>query len=201
MKTAGLVLILIGLCIVSMSAAADRSVKRGEYLTTLLGCGGCHTEGALLGRPDGPWLAGSSVGVAWSDYNEGVSPAVVFPSNLTPDRQTGLGKWSREEIADAILTGVTHQRDVLVPVMPWRNYSLLKEKDAQDIAAYLKSLPATEKTIPANVPVGGTAKNTYIRLGVFIFDPENGGERAIVPEDPKGRKDPKDKTPPDRGTN
>ncbi len=189
MKKAGLVLIVIGLCMVSMSAAADRAAKRGEYLTTLLGCGGCHTEGALLGRPDGPWLAGSSVGVAWSDYNEGVAPAVVFPSNLTPDRQTGLGKWSRQDIADAILTGVTHQRDVLVPVMPWRNYSLLKEKDALDIAAYLRSLPATEKKIPANVPVGGTATNAYIRLGVFIFDPANGGEQAVLPGDANNAED------------
>lgn len=184
MKKTGLVLMLTGLCLVSMNAAADKSVKRGEYLTTLLGCGGCHTEGALLGRPYGPWLAGSSVGVAWSDYNEGVAPAVVFPSNLTPDRETGLGKWSRQDIADAILTGVTHQRDVLVPVMPWRNYSLLKARDADDIAAYLKSLPATEKQIPANVPVGGTAKNSYVRIGVFIFDPANGGEKAIMPDPP-----------------
>ncbi len=182
MKKTGLALTLITLCIVSMSAAADRAVDRGAYLTTLLGCGGCHTEGALLGRPNGPWLAGSNVGVAWSDYNEGVSPAIVFPSNLTSDRETGLGKWSRQDIAGAILTGVTHQRDVLVPVMPWRNYSLLKEQDAADIAEYLKSLPAIEKQIPANVPVGGTAKNAYVRVGVFIFDPENGGEQAIVPE-------------------
>jgi mono/diheme cytochrome c family protein len=182
LKKTGLVLMLIGLCLVSMSAAADKSVDRGAYLTTILGCGGCHTEGALLGRPSGPWLAGSSVGVAWSDYNEGVSPAVVFPSNLTSDRETGLGKWSRQDIAGAILTGVTHQRDVLVPVMPWRNYSLLKERDAQDIAAYLKSLPPTDKQIPANVPVGGTSKNAYIRVGVFIFDPADGGEKAIVGE-------------------
>ena len=180
MKTTGLVLILIGLCVISTSAAADNSVDRGAYLTTILGCGGCHTEGALLGKPTGPWLAGSSVGVAWSDYNEGRPPAVVFPSNLTSDRETGLGNWSRQDIAGAILTGVTHQRDVLVPVMPWRNYSLLKERDAQDIAAYLKSLPATEKRIPANVPVGGTAKDAYIRVGVFIFDPANGGEKVLT---------------------
>ncbi len=37
---------------------------RGEYLTTLLGCGQCHTNGALVGRPTGSWLAGSVTGIA-----------------------------------------------------------------------------------------------------------------------------------------
>ena len=191
----GLILVL---CLVSLSAAADRSTRRGEYLTTLLGCGGCHTEGGLLGQANGPWLAGSTVGVAWSDYNEGIAPAVVYPGNLTPDDETGLGKWSRRDIAEAILTGVTHQRDVLVPVMPWRNYSLLKREDAYDIAAYLKSLDPVSRPIPANVPVGTPAKNPYIRLGVFIFDPATGGEGQLgtaKPMPPEGRASPQAETP------
>jgi len=162
---------------VALQAKGD--VERGEYLTTILGCGGCHTEGALLGQQSGPWLAGSKVGIAYSDYEEGDHPSIVFPANLTDDRATGLGRWSEKEIARAIRTGMGHSRDILIPVMPWPNYSLLTDDDARAIAAYLKSLPAVERPIPDNISAGTVSTEPYVRVGVFIFDPD-----ARAPEPP-----------------
>jgi mono/diheme cytochrome c family protein len=159
---------------------ARGDVARGEYLTTILGCGGCHTEGALLGRQTGPWLAGSRVGVAWSNPESGDHPAIVFPANLTPDRATGLGAWSEREIARAIRTGMGHSHEMLIPVMPWPNYSLLDRDDARAIAAYLKSLPPVERKIPQNVVEGVPSRDAYLRIGVFLFDPE----QAAPPEEP-----------------
>lgn len=164
-------LFLMVLCLPGM-VDAKGDIARGEYLTIILGCGGCHTEGALLGRQTGPWLAGSRVGVAWSDPDSGDHPAIVFPANLTPDPATGLGAWSEREIARAIRTGMGHSHEMLIPVMPWPNYSLLDRDDARAIAAYLKSLPPVDRKIPDNVAEGVPSREAYIRIGVFLLDPE-----------------------------
>lgn len=163
-------------------------VERGEYLTTILGCGGCHTEGALLGRQSGPWLAGSRIGVAYSAPDPDEHPAVVFPPNLTNDPETGLGRWSEREIARAIRTGRGHAETTLIPVMPWQNYSLLTAEDARAIAAYLKSLPGVERAIPENVAEGTPSDSPYLRVGMFMFDPKarptTGSEGAqVMPPD------------------
>src|SRR5262245_63950917 len=77
-------------------AAENNRVARGEYLVGLLGCTSCHTDGQLLNRPKNDrFLAGSETGIA---YTNDEHPGVVFPGNLTSDRETGLGRWSAEEI-------------------------------------------------------------------------------------------------------
>ncbi len=153
--------------------ADEASIARGEYLTTILGCGGCHTEGALLGHPEGGanWLAGSRVGIAYTDYDPDVTPGIVFPSNLTPDKKTGLGRWSRKEIIRLLRTGLDHEGVQTLPVMPWPNYTLLNDDDVVDIADYLLSLPPVERAIPANVKAGEVSTEKYVRIGIFIYDP------------------------------
>ena len=80
-------------------------VARGEYLVELLGCGTCHTDGALLGEPVmSRSLAGSGVGIAYTSPLENRNPGVVFAPNITPDRDTGIGRWTDNEIAAAVKT-------------------------------------------------------------------------------------------------
>ncbi len=168
---------MILLLLASVSAwADDASVARGEYLTTILGCGGCHTEGALLGRPEGGdfWLAGSRVGIAWSDYDADSPPGVVFPGNLTSDRKTGLGKWRKQDIVRMMRTGINHQGNQALPVMPWPNYTLLSDDDVSDIADYLQSLPPVRRKIPDNIEAGEPSTERYVRIGIFIYDPAGG---------------------------
>ena len=157
------------------ASAESDSVARGEYLTTILGCGGCHTEGALLGKPRSGdfWLAGSRVGIAYSEYDPDATPGIVFPGNLTPDRKTGLGRWSKADIVRLLRNGINHQGGVALPVMPWPNYSLLSDADASDIAEYLMSLPAVKRKIPENIEAGSPTTESYVRIGIFIYDPAN----------------------------
>ena len=164
-------LTLLMLCFASATVQAD-AIDRGEYLTTILGCGGCHTDGALIGQPEPAeyWLAGSRIGVAWTDFNPNVPPAIVFPSNLTSDDETGLGRWSEEDIARAIRMGSDHQGGRLIGVMPWMNYALLSDQDTADIAAYLKALPPVRRAVPDNVEEGEPSPNPYVRIGVFIYE-------------------------------
>ena len=128
---------------------SDDAKTRGQYLTNILGCGGCHTEGALLGEPTGPWLAGSSIGVAYAEDDDGLASGVAFPGNLTGDKRTGLGDWSEQDIVHFLTTGERHLAPRAIPLMPWPNYGQLKSRDLLDIATYLKSLPAVKKKFPA----------------------------------------------------
>ena len=123
-------------CLASPASADDAHVARGRYLVTIAGCSDCHTPGALLGRPDMKrYLGGSDVGFA-------IPGAGVFVGqNLTPDKETGLGKWTDAQVITAIRTGKTPEGRELSPVMPYPALSHLADADAQAIVAFLKSLP------------------------------------------------------------
>ena len=87
-------------------ASDEAAVAQGRYLVGLLGCASCHTEGALVGKPDpSKTLAGSTIGIAYSNPMVNDFPGAVYPPNLTPDRRTGLGTWTTEEIVDMIRSG------------------------------------------------------------------------------------------------
>ena len=119
----------------SSALADDAQVAHGHYLVTIAGCSDCHTPGALLGTPDMKrYLGGSDVGFA-------IPGAGVFVGqNLTPDKETGLGKWTDGQIIAALRTGKTPEGRELSPVMPYPALSHLSDDDAQAIVAFLKSL-------------------------------------------------------------
>lgn len=141
--------------------AAEDLVKRGEYLARIMDCQGCHTGGALAGKPDPALhLAGSPVGFGIPDLG------VFYPPNLTPDRETGLGAWSEADIVRAVRTGVRPDGRQLVPVMPWPSYAGLTDADARALAAYLKSLAPVRHQAPP--PVGASGKPAAPYLAVML---------------------------------
>lgn len=145
--------------LVSTAAHAQGDVKRGAYLAAIMDCTGCHTNGALIGKPDpNQHLAGSDVGFGIPGLG------VFYPPNLTPDRETGLGDWSLDEIVNAIRKGVRPDGRELAPAMPWRSYAALTDADARALAAYLKSLPPVRHAAPAPVGPDAAAKSPYLSL-------------------------------------
>jgi mono/diheme cytochrome c family protein len=164
--------ILLGLIatagiVVSMEAQAGDEVAHGKYLVQLAGCTDCHTPGHLLGKPDmSRFLAGSDVGF------EVVGLGIFVGPNLTPDKKTGLGRWTTEEITTALQTGMRPDGRILAPIMPWRAYAGLTKADVMAIAGYLKSLP------PVHHKVGGPFAPGE-KPGVFrmtLVPPESGAE-------------------------
>jgi mono/diheme cytochrome c family protein len=141
---------------------------RGKYLVELLGCGSCHTDGALVGLPDGSRrLAGSHIGIAYSDPLRQINPGVVYPANLTPDLNTGLGQWSDGEIMQMITSGIDKHGRRKLAIMPWPAYTRLAEDDARAIIAYLRSLTPVVHQIPANVKPGEKAVQPFVYFGVY----------------------------------
>ncbi len=148
-------LALIATSVVAIAAVSgkkagvrDKQVERGLYLSVLMGCGDCHTPGYLYGAPDHErHLSGSELG--WT------GPwGVSFPRNLTPDMETGLGKWSEREIVTALRTGTRPDGSTLLPPMPWQNFTVMTDADAYALAAYLKSLKPVRHEMPRTVPPG-----------------------------------------------
>lgn len=147
---------------------SPQQVQRGRYLVGLLGCGSCHTDGALVGVPDERrLLAGSSTGIAYTSPFLNPNPGVVYPANLTPDMETGLGSWTMERLVTMIRVGTTEHSTSSLPVMPWPAYASITNEDAMAMAAYLKSLPPVRHEVPENAATGQIAPAPYIHFGVY----------------------------------
>jgi mono/diheme cytochrome c family protein len=141
--------------------ADDGEIARGKYLVTIGGCNDCHTPGALLGKPDfSRALSGSEVGFAIPGLGVFAGP------NLTPDKETGLGNWTDDQIISAVTAGVTPDGRRLAPIMPYAALSHLSSADAHAIVVYLRSLPPVKNAVPG--PFG--PKETPTTL-VFVIVP------------------------------
>jgi mono/diheme cytochrome c family protein len=153
-------LTLAALTLAPLSAhAGSAEIARGKYLVQLGGCSDCHTPGYLLGKVDmARYLGGSDVGFQLPGLGVFVAP------NLTPDKDTGLGKWTREEITTALTTGVLPDGRILAPIMPWRSFANLTKSDAEAIAAFLQSLPPVRHQVPG--PFGPTEPPTTFVMTV-----------------------------------
>jgi cytochrome c553 len=181
--TLTLVLLLTSVPTRAEPRASRGTIERGEYLVNLLACGRCHTEGYLTGQTaTAPLLAGSLIGIAWHSPADAEDlPGLVFASNLTPDPDTGIGNWSRADLVRAMRTGVSKDGHQHLPVMPWANYATLTDRDLDAIAAYLQRLPPVRRAIPARTEPGTPARHSYVRFGVYLFEPSGAMRERAVP--------------------
>ncbi len=133
----------------SGSAAAQSPVERGAYLVnSILACGNCHTPKSATGAPDSERdLAG---GLSFT-----VPPYSGTASNITPDRDTGIGRWSDAEIKRAIVEGMrpNHGRLANTPlaIMPTSLFKALLPGDLDAVVAYLRTVKPVRNEVPAPV--------------------------------------------------
>ena len=125
--------------------SADPKVQSdpGHYLTTIAGCIACHTPLDDRGRPvAGMELAGGQ------KFGPNVQSA-----NITPDKETGIGSWSKEEFLVAFQKWQDPaMQQIVMPegrntVMPWISYSSMKPVDLGLIYDYLRTVPAKRNRI------------------------------------------------------
>ena len=159
MKRLGMrVLLLAGVALglgaaASSVARAETAAEHGKYLVTVAGCTDCHTPGHFMGQPDmTKYLGGSNVGFLVPGLGTFYGP------NLSPDAETGLGKWTDDQVIHALQTGERPDGRVLAPPMPWRAYAQMKRGDVADIVAFLRTLPPVKNKVPG--PFGPTEAAT-----------------------------------------
>jgi len=172
--------VLLTLC-TTLTALAARAagpapndrIERGRYLVHTSGCADCHTPlkmgptgpepdtaRSFAGHPeslamppvpalpDGPWrVVSSATNTAWA------GPwGVSFTANLTPDVETGLGRWREQDFVQTLRAG-RHLGSgrPLLPPMPTA-YGQMTEGDLGAMFAYLKTLPPVHNRVPAPLP-------------------------------------------------
>lgn len=126
------------------AVAPKDGIARGEYLVRAVGhCGECHTPRTVTMATDASrFLAGTATG-----------PENSSVPNITPDPDTGIGKWSEEEIAWYLATGNRPDGDVAGGLMgeviegTTSGYKDMTKADLVAVAKYLKSLPAIKNRV------------------------------------------------------
>lgn len=120
------------LCLLLLGAPVSADdVARGREVFALAGGCGCHN------------VADGTVG---SGGRELPTPfGTFYGTNITPDRETGIGDWSDAEIIAAIREGYARGRGVEAPVMPYYQYAGMSDADVRALVAYLRTLPPVRR--------------------------------------------------------
>lgn len=109
-------------------------VAKGQYIFAVAGGCACHTD------PKGTPHAGARAFP--------IPFGTVYSTNITADRETGLGGWTDRQIHDAMVKGVSQNGTNILPVMPFEAYSGMAEEDLKALIAYLKTLKPVKKATP-----------------------------------------------------
>lgn len=120
-------------------------VKRGEYLAKAGDCAGCHTAP----QAGAPFAGGLGMGSPFG---------TIMTSNITPDKQFGIGDYSYDDFAKALREGVARGGKHLYPAMPYPSFSKITDDDMHALYAYFihgvrpvhKEAPPTKLPFPFN---------------------------------------------------
>jgi mono/diheme cytochrome c family protein len=131
------------LALLMSSASAETLVERGAYLVnSVMVCHNCHTPRGPQGLDLSRALSGGS-----QVFDE---PAFkVTGSNITPEKDTGIGNWSDAELKRFLVSGIKPNGSQVAPIMPTAFYTVLTARDLDALAAYLRSVPPVRHETPA----------------------------------------------------
>jgi mono/diheme cytochrome c family protein len=161
------------------SAQDAKLLARGEYLMNgIVACGNCHVQRDATGKP----LAdkGLSGGMVFDE-----EPFKAYASNITPDPETGIGKWTDAQLARAIREGIRPDGTVIGPPMPFMFYRGLSDDDLKAIIAYLRAQPPVRNAVakseyriplppnygPPVANVKAPSKKDTVRYGAYLAGP------------------------------
>ena len=118
------------------SLAKASEIARGEYLAKAADCMVCHTA-----RGGKEYAGGLGFKLPFG---------ALYSTNITPDKDTGIGNYSDDDFLNALHRGVRRDGARLYPAMPYTSYTYITDADALAIKAYLFSLPPVHAAAPAN---------------------------------------------------
>jgi mono/diheme cytochrome c family protein len=134
--------LLVAACATAAHAKEPSRLERGKYLMEgVVACGNCHIprdDKGQLQRDKG--LSGG--------FLLDIAQFKAFPANITPDPETGIGKWTDAQLARAIRTGVRPDKSLIGPPMPIEFYRGMADDDLAAIIAYLRAQPPVKNVVP-----------------------------------------------------
>lgn len=157
----------------TLDARADQAqIDRGAYIFAAADCGACHTNV----KQKGPLLAGGRpLKTPFGTF---------FSPNITPDPETGIGRWSDADFIRALRDGVSPDDDHYFPVFPYPSFTRMTDQDMLDLKAYIFSLPAVSQANrehEVDFPYGWRFtvwfwKQLNFTSGAFVPDPAQSAE-------------------------
>jgi mono/diheme cytochrome c family protein len=146
---------------------------RGEYVMRAGDCMACHTANGGEPMAGGRGIE-SPMGTIWS-------------SNITPDKETGIGNWTMDQFRAAMVDGVGGHGQQLYPAMPYENYRFMTESDLRALYDYIQTevtpvkneVKATSLSFPFNMRFGIRAWNWLALSGEAKFQPMAGDDQQI----------------------
>ncbi|MFR0691184.1 c-type cytochrome [Enterobacterales bacterium AE_CKDN230030158-1A_HGKHYDSX7] len=158
----------LGLAVGAQAADQDL-IKRGEYVSRAADCMACHTaEGGA------PFAGGLPIHSPFG---------TIYGSNITPDKEFGIGSYSADEFFAALTEGKRKDGANLYPAMPYTSYHLIKREDSDALYAYLmnqtpvhRAAPQTSLSFPFNVRLGLTGWNMLYGKSVQLESTEGRSE-------------------------
>jgi mono/diheme cytochrome c family protein len=127
--TTALIVGLLALGGLPACAADAGSAARGAYLANAADCVACHTDSAHGGQP---YAGGRAIATRFGTF---------YSPNITPDVETGIGRWSDEQFLRALHDGVRPDGANYFPVFPYTSFTKITDADVLAIKSYLFSLP------------------------------------------------------------
>ncbi len=150
--------------ILAVPARADDQdfavIERGRYVATAADCVACHSV------PGGkPYAGGTALQTPFG--------TLVAP-NITPDRETGIGNWTEEDLRSTLREGIGRGGKRLYPAMPYPAYTRMTDDDIHALWAYLRTLPPVSNAVEANqLPFPFNIRLLMAGWNLLNFEPEN----------------------------
>jgi len=119
------------------STDAD-AVARGRYVAIAADCAACHTAPA---HPNQPFAGGYALETPFGK---------LLASNITSDKETGIGSWTEQAFDRAVRAGQGKHGEYLYPAMPYNDYVKINDQDMHDLWAYMKTVPAVSHKVVSN---------------------------------------------------
>jgi cytochrome c553 len=182
--------------VLGSAAQAEAPVERGRYLfESIAACGNCHTPPT----PQGPDRTRALAGGLKFDEPFGVAIA----PNITPDPETGIGKWTDAQIIAAIREGKRPDGSTIGPPMPIELYRGLSDDDVRAMVAYLRTAKPVANKVPRSsykIPlppaygppvtsVASVPKSDKVRYGAYLAGPVGHCVECHSTPGPKGAPD------------
>jgi mono/diheme cytochrome c family protein len=143
---------------VPASLANASLIARGEYLARAADCVACHTV-----RGGAPFAGGLAFNLPFG---------TLYSPNITPDKETGIGRWSDADFLKAVHKGIDDDGTQLYPVFPYTAYTMMTDDDVLAIKAYLFSLAPVHAAAPANTLTFPYNQRWLMGLWSMLFNPQ-----------------------------
>ncbi|RUT98338.1 c-type cytochrome [Mesorhizobium sp. USDA-HM6] len=152
---------------------------RGKRIFNAGGCTSCHARPGSKGDARLELVGGLELNTPFGTF---------VPPNISQDQKDGIGAWSEEDFANAMLKGVSPSGEHFYPAFPYASYARMKPADVADLYAFMKTLPAVagkapghKLSFPFNIRRGiGLWKRLYLSPDPVIALPEGAPDKVLA---------------------